>query len=77
MSFFHRYVPLGILEQESIPMHLHDRPPRWCGRSELETWLGSADVRDWVRLSELFLGKAPEGWNFVPKHKSNSVDAEG
>jgi tRNA-dihydrouridine synthase 3 len=77
MSFFHRYVPIGILEAQSVPSHLHDRPPRWVGRSELETLLGSRDARDWIRISEMFLGKTPEGWSFTPKHKSNSVDAEG
>ena len=77
MSFFHRYVPLGILEAQSIPPHLHNRAPRWCGRSDLETLLGSKDSCDWIKVSEMFLGKTPEGWSFTPKHKSNSVDAEG
>ena len=77
MSFFYRYVPLGILDHQSIPAHLHDRAPKWCGRSDLETLLGSRDAKDWVKISEMFLGKTPEGWDFTPKHKSNSVDAEG
>jgi tRNA-dihydrouridine synthase 3 len=77
MSFFHRYVPLGILEHSGIPPHLHDRPPRWCGRSDLETLLGSEDSKDWVKISEMFLGTCEEGWYFTPKHKSNSVNAEG
>jgi tRNA-dihydrouridine synthase 3 len=77
MSFFHRYIPVGIIEHDSIPPHLHDRAPRWRGRNDLETLLASTDANDWVKISEMFLGKTPEGWNFTPKHKSNSAEAEG
>lgn len=86
LSFAHRYVPLGILEHHSSPSgsvssgfpepSLQDRPPRWRGRNELETLLGSEDYRDWIRISEMFLGKAHPGFRFVPKHKSNSVEIE-
>lgn len=92
LSFAHRYVPLGILENSSGPSSsgpvssgfssgfpepsLQDRPPRWRGRNELETLLGSEDYRDWIRISEMFLGKAHPGFKFVPKHKSNSVEIE-
>lgn len=41
-----------------------------------ETLLASPDSRDWVKISELFLGSAPEGWIFTPKHKSNAYGAE-
>lgn len=34
--------------------------------------LASTDSRDWVKISEMFLGKSPEDFNFIPKHKSNS-----
>jgi hypothetical protein len=27
-----------------------------------------------VRISEMLLGKVPEGFTFAPKHKSNSYD---
>lgn len=88
LSFTHRYVPLGILEHCSSPSggsalssgfpepSLQDRPPRWRGRNELETLLGSEDYRDWIRISEMFLGKAHPGFRFVPKHKSNIVEIE-
>lgn len=42
-----------------------------------ETLLASPDSRDWVRISEMFLGPAPEAWTFTPKHKSNSFESQG
>ncbi|EPQ29991.1 uncharacterized protein PFL1_02664 [Pseudozyma flocculosa PF-1] len=74
LSFTHRYVPTGILEH--LPARMNDRPPPFKGRDELETLLASGNSEDWVRVSEMFLGKAPEEWSFVPKHKSSSY-AEG
>ncbi|KAG8947229.1 tRNA-dihydrouridine synthase 3 [Tulasnella sp. 419] len=73
LSFQYRYIPLGILE--SVP-RINDRPPLFRGRDDLETLLASGDSRDWVKISEMFLGRAPEGWTFTPKHKSNSYDPE-
>lgn len=67
LSFGCRYVPLGILER--LPPRIQDRPPAWKGRNELETLLGSGDYRDWVKISEMFLGKCPENFHFTPKHK--------
>ncbi|KAK9473872.1 uncharacterized protein V1510DRAFT_391090 [Dipodascopsis tothii] len=75
LSFTHRYVPVGLLEV--LPPRIQDRPPLWRGRNELETLLGSGDYRDWVKISEMFLGPAHESFNFVPKHRSNAYDAEG
>lgn len=72
MSFFHRYVPMGICER--YPVLLNERPPNWRGRNELETLLGSTDVKDWIQLSELFFGKTNEHFVFMPKHKSNSFN---
>ncbi|CAI4047043.1 tRNA dihydrouridine synthase DUS3 SKDI_12G4270 [Saccharomyces kudriavzevii IFO 1802] len=70
MSFFHRYVPMGICER--YPVKLNERPPNWCGRDDLETLMGSTDVNDWIKLSDMFFGKTDENFVFVPKHKSNS-----
>ncbi|KAH8880085.1 dihydrouridine synthase [Thozetella sp. PMI_491] len=77
LSFFHRYVPLGVLEY--LPPTLNDRPPRYRGRNELETLLASEHYKDWVKISEMFLGPAHPDFKFQPKHKSNSyeIDAEG
>ncbi|KDN51960.1 FMN-linked oxidoreductase [Tilletiaria anomala UBC 951] len=70
ISFWHRYVPHGLLEY--VPPRINDRPPIFKGRDELETLLASGNSNDWVKISEMFLGKAPADWNFIPKHKSNS-----
>ncbi|EJD52031.1 FMN-linked oxidoreductase [Auricularia subglabra TFB-10046 SS5] len=74
LSFQHRYVPIGLLER--LPPMLNERPPYYRGRDELETLLASDRSSDWVRISEMFLGKAPEDWTFVPKHKSNAYGSE-
>lgn len=70
ISFTHRYIPVGILER--LPPKLNERPPKWKGRNELETLLGSTDYKDWIKITEMFLGKASANFLFIPKHKSNS-----
>ncbi|KAI0088312.1 zinc finger dihydrouridine synthase [Irpex rosettiformis] len=74
LSFQYRYVPLGLLEV--LPGRMNDRPPAFRGRNELETLLASGDSRDWVKISEMFLGPAPDLWSFTPKHKSNAYGNE-
>lgn len=71
MSFTHRYIPVGILER--LPPKLNQRPPQWRGRNELETLLASPDYKDWIKVTEMFFGKA-KNFNFTPKHKSNSYE---
>lgn len=68
LSFSHRYVPVGIIER--LPVALMDRPPPCFGRSDLETLFMSPEPADWVKITEMLLGKVPEGFTFVPKHKS-------
>ncbi|KAF2483743.1 hypothetical protein BDY17DRAFT_298006 [Neohortaea acidophila] len=77
LSFSCRYVPLGLLEH--LPPKLGDRPPAFRGRSELETLLSSGNYKDWIKISEMFLGPAHKDFRFQPKHKSNSyeIEAEG
>ncbi|KAJ6587378.1 hypothetical protein B0H10DRAFT_2093936 [Mycena sp. CBHHK59/15] len=75
LSFQYRYVPIGLLEH--LPGRINDRAPAFRGRDELETLLASGDSRDWVKISEMFLGPAPESWSFTPKHKSNSYESQG
>ncbi|KAL1879327.1 hypothetical protein VTK73DRAFT_7164 [Phialemonium thermophilum] len=77
LSFFYRYIPLGILEH--CPAGLNDRPPAYRGRNDLETLLASDNYKDWIKISEMFLGPAHPGFKFQPKHKSNSyeIEAEG
>ncbi|KAH7929242.1 zinc finger dihydrouridine synthase [Leucogyrophana mollusca] len=74
LSFQHRYLPIGLLER--LPGRINDRSPAFRGRDELETLLASTDSRDWVRISEMFLGPAPESFIFTPKHKSNAYGGE-
>jgi tRNA-dihydrouridine synthase 3 len=77
LSFSHRYVPIGLLEY--LPPSIQDRPPRYKARNELETLLASENYKDWIKISEMFLGPAAAGFKFEPKHKSNSyeIEAEG
>jgi len=67
-------VPIGLLER--LPPRLNDRAPAFRGRDDLESLLASGDSRDWVKISEMFLGPAPESWTFTPKHKSNAYESQ-
>lgn len=72
IGFTHRYIPVGILER--LPPKINQRPPQWKGRNEMETLLGSDDYKDWIKITEMFLGKAGDTFNFTPKHKSNAYE---
>lgn len=61
---------MGLLEV--LPQVMSWRPPAYATRSQLEGLLSSEAAADWVKISEMFLGPAPPGFTFVPKHKSNA-----
>mmetsp|Transcript_43618 Transcript_43618/g.70845 ORF Transcript_43618/g.70845 Transcript_43618/m.70845 type:complete len:151 (+) Transcript_43618:993-1445(+) len=69
LSFLHRYVPVGLLER--VPQQMSDRVPAYIGRNDLETLMGSDRASSWVKISELLLGPVPEGFEFVPRHRSS------
>ena len=71
-AFLHRYVPVALIEV--LPQKLNLRPEPFYGRSDLETLMASDNSNDWIKLSEMVLGKAPESFKFIPKHKSNSYN---
>ncbi|XP_042406995.1 tRNA-dihydrouridine(47) synthase [NAD(P)(+)]-like [Zingiber officinale] len=72
LSYTCRYVPVGLLE--IIPQRINWRPPSYYGRDDLETLMASDSAADWIRITEMLLGKVPEGFSFAPKHKSNAYD---
>jgi tRNA-dihydrouridine synthase 3 len=78
LSFLHRYVPIGILDQTAPPQRMNQRPPQFfMGRNDLETLFLSDHCSDWVKISELLLGPVPDGFRFEPKHKGRAYKAEG
>lgn len=72
LSYTCRYIPIGLLDV--IPQRLNWRPPSFCGRDDLETLMASESAADWIRISEMLLGKVPDGFTFAPKHKSSAYD---
>ncbi|XP_039254781.1 tRNA-dihydrouridine(47) synthase [NAD(P)(+)]-like [Styela clava] len=70
LSFLHRYIPVGVLER--VPQKINEQPPLYIGRNDLETLMASQNCQSWVEISEMLLGKVPEGFHFLPKHKANS-----
>ncbi|KAJ3342326.1 tRNA-dihydrouridine(47) synthase [NAD(P)(+)]-like protein [Kappamyces sp. JEL0680] len=73
LSFLYRYVPVGLIEV--LPQKINLRPERFAGRNELETLMASDNSRDWIKITELVLGKAPDSFSFIPKHRSNSYES--
>ena len=72
LSFLCRYIPVGLLEQ--VPQKLNMRPPLFVGRNELETLMAGANTTSWIKISQMLLGKVPEDFKFIPKHKSSGYD---
>lgn len=71
LSFLHRYVPSGIIEAGKTQT-MAQRPPSFNGRGDMETLMASPLAVDWLKIAEQLLGPPPEGFVFVPKHKSNA-----
>ncbi|KAJ1330602.1 hypothetical protein BSLG_009054 [Batrachochytrium salamandrivorans] len=65
LSFLYRYVPVGILEV--LPQRVNERPERFVGRNDLETLMASDNSSDWIKITEMLLGPAPESFQFLPK----------
>jgi len=67
LSFLCRYVPVYMLEV--LPQQMNQRPPvkHMCGRSDLETLMLSSHCGDWIKISEMLLGRVPDGFRFEPK----------
>jgi tRNA-dihydrouridine synthase 3 len=69
LSFLYRYVPVGILEKP--PQRMNEWVPKHHGRNNLETIMSSPDSNDWVKITEMFLGKVPDNFDFLPKHRAH------
>ncbi|XP_023554076.1 tRNA-dihydrouridine(47) synthase [NAD(P)(+)]-like [Cucurbita pepo subsp. pepo] len=72
LSYTCRYIPVGLLDV--VPQRLNWRPPSYFGRDDLETLMSSDSAADWIKISEMLLGKVPDAFSFAPKHKSNAYD---
>ncbi|XP_030381116.1 tRNA-dihydrouridine(47) synthase [NAD(P)(+)]-like [Scaptodrosophila lebanonensis] len=70
ISFLYRYIPEELLV--APPQKINARPQKYRGRDEMETLMSSNNSADWVKLSEMLLGRVPEGFSFMPKHKANA-----
>lgn len=72
-TYMCRYVPTGLL---ATPQELNQRGICYYGRDEMETLLGSQNVEDWVKVTEHFFGRVPDGFVFQAKHKSKGAAGE-
>lgn len=69
LSFLHRYAPVGVLQNP--PQRMNERVPKYRGRDDIETLLASPYCDDWIKITEMFLGKIPDMFAFEPKHKAH------
>ena len=74
LTFMTRYVPVHCCEEKNLVPSLKVRPYEGiCYRDEMEKLLASNKNEDLVKITEMFLGKAPDNFVFVPKHKSYTI----
>ena len=74
LTFMSRYIPVHCCEEGGMVPSLKTRSYiGMCYRDEMEELLASNKNTDMIKITEMFLGKAPEGFVFVPKHKSYTV----
>jgi tRNA-dihydrouridine synthase 3 len=68
LSMLNRYVPVGLLER--VPIRIGQKAPKFIGRDDMETLMGSTDLSDMISISSMLLGAPPDNFNFEPKHKA-------
>ena len=74
LTFMSRYVPVHCCIEKNLEPSLKVRPYEGiCYRDEMEKLLASNKNEDLVKITEMFLGKAPDDFVFVPKHKSYTI----
>ena len=74
LTFMSRYVPVHCCIEKNLEPSLKVRTYEGiCYRDEMEKLLASNKNEDLVKITEMFLGKTPDNFVFVPKHKSYTV----
>ena len=74
LTFMSRYVPVHCCLEKNLIPSLKTRPYEGiCYRDEMEKLLASNKNEDLIKITEMFLGKAPDNYVFVPKHKSYTI----
>jgi tRNA-dihydrouridine synthase 3 len=74
LTFMSRYIPVHCCKEGGFEPSLKARTYEgMCYRDEMEQLLSSKKNSDMVKITEMFLGKAPEKFIFVPKHKSYTI----
>lgn len=56
--------PLSLLRPACLSVRKAD------DEHDSQTLLASDQAKDWLKICEMFLGPAPDDWNFVPKVRS-------
>ena len=74
LTFMSRYVPVHCCVEKNLIPSLKVRPYEGiCYKDEMEKLLASNKNEDLIKITEMFLGKAPDNYVFVPKHKSYTI----